>query len=101
MFRLWLQLFLKLRNFSNIFCKWLKVGSWQNQVKSRLGGLDLFSYERIIFLSEFLKEDEISPMWATPPNRPNSLPYEQHPIDNESYVNKTEWYTKVNSTIMY
>ena len=29
------------------------------------------------FLKEFLKKGEISPRWASPPNRASSLPYEQ------------------------
>ena len=45
------------------------VGSRQNQVRSLLGGLAHFSYERIIFSPEFLKEGEISSRWAIPPKR--------------------------------
>ena len=35
------------------------------------------------FLKEFLKKGEISPTWASPPNRASSLPYEQHLNENK------------------
>ena len=42
-----------------------------------VGWLADFSYEHIIFLEEFLKEGEISPRQASPPDRASSPPYEQ------------------------
>ena len=54
------------------------MGSRQNQVRSRLGRLARFSYERIIFFKSFFKEGEILPRRASPPNRASSAPYEQH-----------------------
>ena len=58
-------------HMGNFHLTW--VGSRQNQARSHLGGLDLFSYEDI-FLKEFLNQGEISPRQASPPDRVSSPP---------------------------
>ena len=49
----------------------------QNKVKPHLDGLACFSYEYICIFVELLKEDDILPRRASPPNWTSSPPYEQ------------------------
>ena len=81
-------------HMENFHLAW--VGFPQNQVRSHLGGLARFSHERIIFFYEFLKEGEISPRQASPPNLASSPSYKQ-PLKKR----ELRWYSPKFSSILW
>ena len=50
------------------------ITKWSNALKQFVGN---FHMNTLSFLKEFLKKGEISPRWASPPNRASSFPYEK------------------------